>query len=251
MAIGIGIGIIFALGTPAAPTPLFGSGAMVSTSAAAGSATAIDWFVASGALRRYRSDLGVTLVGSDVSALADQSGNGNDLAAAANRPNIDTGGAIDKIVFTKAQVEHLDGAAFAPPAAYTFSLIGATRALSTNSILVDGDSSSSWFMDLSATEWRLQQGAELLLHPDGDTALHHWDAGWDGANVRLRVDGGAFSIAAKATVGGDGLGEFTLGAGNGYFGSDLDFYEFVFWPTALGATDLAVMRAYVTARYGV
>jgi hypothetical protein len=228
-AIGIGIGTCFGGGAPAKWTPKL--------------LAPTQWL---------RSDLGVTLAGSDVAAWADQSGNGYGVSNSADRPSYDTSGSIPKLVFDGV-TERLYRPALPTPSAYTYSMVfKATR--DGNDIIIDSDASSGWWIGSgSATEFYCFHagGAKSRKIADADT-LTNCDVQWDGSSLRARSNGGSWSTVSGATSLPSVSSNFSIGAYfNGAYPTPMELWEFVYWGSVVSDPNLAKLRAYMLARYGV
>lgn len=206
----------------------------------------------------YRADLGITLVGADVDAWADQSGIGNHLTApgAGNRPLYVASDATlgsRPVVETDGVAEYLTKAAFswgAAFSAFTFSFIG----YGVTHTSLDGYGGY-----LSGGGIRFRQNATTKMQtvtPDGggsdsttnDSVPSLWTLSWDGANAVFYRGGAQESTSADATASvADGAG-FYVGAFSTF--ANARFAEMILMRAAITAPQLANLQAYKIARYG-
>jgi hypothetical protein len=212
---------------------------------------------------RYRADLGITLVGSDVDGWADQSGVGNHLTAAAAgvRPLYQASAAAFKgqpVVEFDGVGEWLRDTAFSlGGAAKPFTVWLVMKALATTS------GRAIWQYGSAVPPYSLT-GANAIPELYGNGPVNSLGAtsslttarlvtySWDGTTQRVYVGTTAEDTDANANAGTADGGPFSLGAGTSAgVPSNIQIAEAGVMRAAITTTELAALKAYAFARYGV
>lgn len=202
----------------------------------------------------HRADLGVTLTSGKVSQWDDLSGNGYHWTQtdAAKRPSPYGSGTSAKIVFTEADSTNLNRPTIQPyPAAYTFiAVMNIQESAGYHMIFeTEGGLGLQWVLLDAAPTWK-HAGAGFLAV--GTTGLRHYDITWDGTNIRQRSNGGAFTASRTITILNDADDYEAIGAFyNGVWPTDMEIYEMMYFERVLSAEELAMVRTYITSRYGI
>jgi hypothetical protein len=206
-----------------------------------------------------RSDLGITLAGSKVSAWADQSGSGNDVAQAvdANRP-LYVAGAIPTVDFDETHPDFL-GIASPLRATTAYTMAAVTSAAATNAyetvcqdyndgagIVPRGPTPGTWAQhhrnlgDFYTTEAvAAGRHSVLISHAGGASTV-----------ARVVVDGTAYTgVLAANPAPSTG---FTIGAReDGSNPGTLSLAELIVLNRQLSVAEEAAWNAYALGRYGV
>jgi hypothetical protein len=212
---------------------------------------------------RYRADLGITLAGSDVDAWADQSGVGNHLSAAAAgvRPLYQSSVAAFKgqpAVEFDGVGEYLRDAAFSMGgAAKPFTVWLVIKALATTS------GRAIWQYGSAVPPYSLT-GANAIpeLYNVGPvnstgatsslTTARLATYSWDGTTQRVYVGTTQEDSDANSNAGTADGGPLSIGAGTSAgVPSNIQVAEWGVMRAAITTTELAALKAYAFARYGV
>lgn len=232
--IGIGIGTCFGGGGPFVPTKL------------------------SGCVLWLRADLGVTLNGSNVSAWADQSGNGRDLAQATTtkQPPYSTSGGpnstpmvgpfdgVDdflRATFTQAQPIHR----------WVVAIVNATPV--AGETCMDGATgNTARFLSAGVTTTAsINAGSSLAQSPTADiSAFQICELQFNGASSSLRVGNSTAATGNAGTASPNGiiLGMFGDQASAP---SECSFAEVIDYDRILSAAEATTVRDYLKSRYGL
>lgn len=212
----------------------------------------------------YRSDLGITLDGSDVAAWADQSGRGNDLVAASssvdpvynatdaqfnNKPSVEGDGVGEWLRDTAVSFS----AAFGPNCT-----IGAVLRLVTNTNgRVPLSLNNSGMRLVETTVGRLQYsatgaGGTVTSTSDFSAASRHILAIGDGSNISIRVNDTSEGTPQTYTGSvADGVALALFSASNGTAFSATKYAEVFLQGATISASERADWDAYVNNRYSV
>ncbi len=211
----------------------------------------------------YRADMGLTLVGSDVDAWADQSGNGNHLPAggAGNRPlYVATGfnGGAQPYVQGDGVAEYFLRTVFSMGAAVgAFTVAYVCKALSGT------NGRALWQYGTSVPPYVITTGGTALPNilginnvPSTGTSVlttarlsTYW---WDGATQKIYAGATQEDSDANANAGPADGGRFSVIAGTtGSVPINMQVAEAIVMRAALTPAELAALAAYATARYGV
>jgi hypothetical protein len=206
----------------------------------------------------YRGDLGVTLAGADVSAWADQSGNGNDLATGGTSPlfiGLDAGFNQKPAVQFDGGTEWLTNAAFSWGAALTAASVWCVARIDTLTTL-----DRVWSYG-TAMFLRENTGPLAVFSGAGGvnssfswpvSTAKAWGGVWDGANQQLYDGGTQVDTDANANaMPADNLA-FALGASiTGTTTAAVTIAELFAVRSVPTAGQRADIDAYVAFRYGV
>jgi hypothetical protein len=221
----------------------------------------------------FRSDLGVTLNGSTVSAWADQSGNGKHAtqATAGNQPTFSlAGGRGGRPKITSAASRYVQCATAAD---WTFLhsgtgasivLVSESRVTPVNYLL--GTQTSSGVNRGINLYWGgtfvrnyTGNGTNELFSPlQAATASTLIKTVWTYASADTPDAGISVNFAAATTAnegftpsGTAPVGGLAIGTGvTGAFGTDTDFYELIVFNRSLTAAEKSTLQAYLTKVYG-
>jgi hypothetical protein len=204
-----------------------------------------------------RSDLGITLNGSDVSAWADQSGNGNDAtqAVAANQPAYLAAGGVNGTpgLDFDAVTEYLDLLGFTEASTdYTLHMVLNDRSVATSTLLANNGGTFRYrayragllsLYDGANNDGPAQaagaQSQTWLLDDTGNTTDWYRDGSWllQGTYNTGRSHGGAGSAIGAVVGGGQYLNAIVS--------------EVVYYNRTLNAAELTNLHAYSNGRYGL
>lgn len=211
----------------------------------------------------YRADLGVTLVGSDVTAWADQSGNGNHLAdnGAATRPlfNASSFNGSGQPFLSFASGDYLRRATFdwgAAVSAFTVIVIGRVTTGGAVRYYFDytPDAGVNRILSYSSAGDRLtsQTGAAASVGTSATTAASMLWYRWNGATQSVGAGETQQDSDANARAAVVDDGAFTFGASNTGASSLIgEMAEVIVMRSSITAQELTSLYAYATARYGV
>lgn len=209
----------------------------------------------------YRSDLGVSLSGSDVTTWADQSGNGHDLTEATNRPVYNaTSGAnsLPGITFDGTN-DKLACSNFTsvPQPIYTIAVF---KLLSTpvNSAVISGSNavdtsrliSYATTASIGMSVWSTGGDFNNHIATTEITNFHIWETLLNGASSSIRRDNGTAD-----TTGDVGTGAMTavllgtLGTGGEF--TSFVISEVIIYGANITGTNQTNLRNYLNARYGI
>lgn len=204
----------------------------------------------SGCVLWLRADLGITLNGSDVSAWADQSGQGRDVSqgTAANQPAYNaTGGPLSTAAIEFAYTDYLRGTWTQAQPMHMFAVV----IPSTNGrALWDGDAlNSQRCLVTGVNEIGIASGAEIKASPVTIAAWNKIEALYSGASGSL-VAGAA---TASGNVGANSSNGLTLNVlGNvSTWPNNITLAEVIQYSAEITGADLTALRAYLNARYGL
>lgn len=216
-----------------------------------------------GALFGYRSDKLVTTVGAGlVTALGDWSGAGLNLAKwdDATRPTLDSSGALPKIVFTRASSTMLFTASMPAIGTADYSILlvqkfNSDPAGNIYGVFNFGNGGTGVQVDartIGTKKW-LYNHAGVGNDANAAAGLTLNSILWrtTGGQLKTRINGVDLADRALAAQTAPVAGYIFLGSlyGNNY--SDMDFYEWWCWPSALADPVADQLSAYTVARYGV
>ena len=221
----------------------------------------------------FRSDLGVTLNGSTVSAWADQTGNGKHVtqATAGNQPTYSlAGGRGGRPKITSAASRFLQGSTaddwtfLHSGAGASIVLVSESRVTPTNYLLGTQSSSGAnrgmvlyWGGTLIAA-YAGNGTNQLFTHNQAATASTLVKTVWTYASADTPDAGISVNFAAPTTAN-EGftpsssapVGGLAIGTGvSGIFGTDTDFYEVIIFNRSITAAEKAQLQAYLTKVYG-
>lgn len=207
----------------------------------------------------YRADLGVTLVGSDVDAWADQSGIGNNLVApaAGNRPLYEAAGFGSRpSVLFDGTLEFLRDATFswgASVGAYTVAIIGESVSSTTGEYLWAYDTSIR-AEQTAATKFRHRgPGAVVADSASNNTVAGCWVFTWSGTQQQTyRGSASEVGPTANANAGPADGAAFSLAStttGGAY--CNVRIAEVIVQRARITSDELTALAAYSLARYGV
>lgn len=180
------------------------------------------WFDASDLTTMFQNVAGTTpaVIGSPVGLWKDKSGNGYDIAAAANdttRPTLRRQGGKYYVEFANPQRLYRatsptmaqDGAMF---------LAGSYNLLANQATFVDGDGTNTerqlFFTGASTTfKYSLNAGSSLIFG-NADTSRHIFTAIWNSTTSSLRIDGVPQAVSTGTTVGTQSRVGISMGATN-------------------------------------
>jgi hypothetical protein len=244
-------------------------------------AAALDAVAALAPYARWRLDLGATLNGSNLAALADQSGNARDLAeaTAGNQSPYSASDAAfggHPIMATGASTKGVQAATATPwrflhdGTGMSVFLVARTRGPAGNRMLGTGHSAGTVFAGFTLIPWvsdnllvSVGNGAADVIsfattassYPStvGHCVLLTYRSGVD-PDCAVEIDGVAAGTGSElaAPAAGDPFGPFSLGyPTNKAGGCDSDIAECALWNRVLSTPEKAQLRAYALARYGV
>jgi len=208
---------------------------------------------------------GITLNGSDVSAWADQSGEGNDLTQAtpSNQPLfVSSLAALNNMPAIKgAGSDHLDRATFTGgnvAQEYSIYQVITWTSLANTKSLAGGQSgttlSTREFSGDFAANFGTSNVASGVAEPASGTAVIRKDMA-DGASstIHVEVQGGASSDATYPSNPGsaDWVGMSVLAQENGGLGVDGHVSEILMYNNDPSAPDDAAILAYLRSRYAI
>jgi hypothetical protein len=211
---------------------------------------------------RFLSDAGVTLVGSDVSAWADQSGIGNHLTdggSAARRPLFvasDAGFGGKPVLHFDGVAEWLSKAAFSwggVTTTYTWWFVVKTISLSNLKYLGQYNAASPYFPGSATGHQSMNDNGALSTTTTDLTAAAKLFCGVKGGGTqRLYVGTALEDSDANATVGeadGGALGLMATSGGAGFMEAKLAAFGVM--RSAITADELAALKAWASWKYGV
>jgi hypothetical protein len=209
----------------------------------------------------YRADLGITLVGSDVDAWADQSGIGNDLSAAS------------------AGARPLFGATAGPNSTPAVTFDGIGEWLRKTNFSAGGTVGAHTFAMVvrldtfgASRRWASYAAAALVLNSAGtpakvrgarsggadsastttmDTTYRSVLYPWDGASQSVWIGGVAEDTDANAGAAIADAGTFEVAASSGGNFGAITLAELLFMREAMSESERAGWASYVASRYGV
>lgn len=209
-----------------------------------------------------RSDMGVSLSGTDVTAWLDQSGNGNDFVGHVGLLPTYTAGDIPTINFNGAPGggggQHFDlFPGLALPTAYTTYVVGEYTESTAMQILWDLSYGIGPSL-LVNTGALIQDGHQgVASGPCGYAVpglLSRFICTWTGTRLRGYQPDNSLHIRTVCTSIGtwDPGNIMSIGAyGNGVYGAAFKIREFIYWRRALSYVELDGLRRYMLNRYGV
>lgn len=215
-----------------------------------------------------KADAGVTLSGSDVTAWADQSGNGNDVTAPGTPPTFDASviNGLPGVRFTGAAVSLANTSTSlitAGAARHVFSVVKCGSTASPGGPIVVFRGNTPWFAAylaiIGGNTYAYSDGAttaSTLTSPPTLTStafeVEHASAGTGTGNLTLALDGTNQTLATPDIATESGATGFVIGnapTASQYF--DGDVCEVFVYDHVLTGSDLADLRGYLQARYGI
>ena len=202
----------------------------------------------------YRADLGVTESGGNVTAWADQSGNGRDLSGGSpdleatggpnSTPTISfVAGNSDKLTCTFSSMSH------------PLHLFAVMRAITTSGVagLLTGGAIGQRFHDTQSPSPLVYFGGSTLQPGVGwtDDSNHHlWEYRVNGTSSSV-IRGATTMIGTGTSPGTSGLTGITVGQllTQGY--GSLKLAELILCNVDISGGDLTSLRSYVNTRYGL
>jgi hypothetical protein len=217
------------------------------------------------------SDSGtLTVSGSDVSAIADKSGNNFDLGQGTVGRRPQTGGTINGVaclsydtgdVLNSASITYFDGT----DVPFTLFFVAQTTTTATSKFIVAITSSATatpfygFGHNSTGPVWRAfkrddANTPKIIGAGTPDTNPHLLTFVCNGTTLTTRVDGADVDVGSDFNVGAITVNRFCIGARNA--DSFLDGFsgtigEVIIDETALGSTDIDDCEAYLAAKWGI
>jgi hypothetical protein len=201
-----------------------------------------------------KSDTGITIV-TGVSQWNDQSGNGNNLlqATGANQPVV-TAAAINGLpaITFDGTNDFLKTAPFTLAAPCTVFLVASQPTWTSTDRVYDGNANDSMALQQATVTPNIRQVATLT----GVGQNTNWATAtfalvttiWNGASSSMQVNS---TTAVTSDPGASAAGGFTLGARSaGTFPANISVAEVIIMASVASASEIAMVKSYVTVRYG-
>lgn len=212
----------------------------------------------SGIVAWFRADLGITLNGSNISAWADQSGNGNNLSqgtAAKQPPQPATNASYNnQLVFSTNATTFLSLATLTLAQPFTILFVGKSTTTSGSAITTSTSAfNDPLILNSAGNDMDIFAGAHVTTASLATSPCAMWaefnspgGATTSRAAVNNWLSGGTTGNVGTNNGVALGIGAYT----GGDFGSACDFAEIAIWSRVLTALEQTQMASYVTGRYG-
>jgi hypothetical protein len=203
-----------------------------------------------------RSDLGITLNGSDVSTWADQSGAGNDVtqAVAADQPAYFSSGGSNNhpyLEFDGINDSLLGAWALNQPVTTVTTVLPSVAGGKAAESFIDGSvfDTNRHYYGFGVNLPTYYGGAAIGFGATTESTWQYWSTIGNGAASQINVNGGTPVVGDAGAGNPGGLRVGARGSGVNFI--DCRMAEIAMYDRALTAEEIASLEAYMAARYGI